>query len=195
MKKKNSANKTGTFGTCSFGKTSPALESLSAATKVLNLHLPFAKALQLSLAIDECVRELNRYKRSSKEGKHAALNLAIHLDQRRISIHEGKTDLDSTRVGAKWDLRVSSKTTHCVFPKGNFGATARRMGTESPREQAKALHVRRCPHQPKLVNLAPVRSAARARWRIVWSSSLADQLPQEPKKAGAFSTLLISLSA
>jgi len=36
------------------------------------------------------VRLLNRYNKSKKAGKRAALNIAIHLDQSRISVHEGK---------------------------------------------------------------------------------------------------------
>ena len=76
------------FGTCSFAKTSPA--QLTSETKIVNVILSFEEALKLNLAIDECVRTLGRYNRATKTGKSAALNVAIHLDQRRISVHEGK---------------------------------------------------------------------------------------------------------
>jgi len=82
--------KQNTFGTCSYDKVNPKREKLTNATKILNVHLSFEEALKLSLAIDECVRQLNRYNKAMKAGKRAALNVAIHLDQQRISIHEGK---------------------------------------------------------------------------------------------------------
>ena len=84
------SEKQGTFGTCPYQRTSSPEDQLSPETKVLNVFLSFEDALQLNVAIDECVRRLNRYKRNSKVGKRAALNIAIHLDQRRISVHEGK---------------------------------------------------------------------------------------------------------
>ncbi len=82
--------KTDTFGTCAYACTKPPTDALTSATKILNVHLNFGEALKLNLAIDECVRRLNRYNKSKKAGKRAALNLAIHLNQGRISIHEGK---------------------------------------------------------------------------------------------------------
>jgi len=42
------------------------------------------------LAIDECIRKLNSYKRSTKEGKETALNLVIHLDKKRVTVNEGR---------------------------------------------------------------------------------------------------------
>lgn len=79
--------KTGTFGTCSYERTSPS--SLTPATKVVNIFLSFEEALKLNMAIDEAVRAIGRYNRSTAAGKNAALNVAIHLDQSRISVHEG----------------------------------------------------------------------------------------------------------
>jgi hypothetical protein len=79
-----------TFGTCAYECSKPAREALTNATKIINVHLSFDEALKLNLAIDECVRFLNRYNKAKKAGKRAALNLAIHLDQSRISVHEGK---------------------------------------------------------------------------------------------------------
>jgi len=73
---------------CAYARTSPA--SLSPSTKILNILVPFEEALKLNLAIDECVRTLNSYKRSTTTGKRAALNLAVHLDQDRIAIVEEK---------------------------------------------------------------------------------------------------------
>ena len=79
-----------TFGTCAYDRTSPPRTTLSPETKVLNVFLSFEEALKLNLAIDECVRKLNAYKRSTSVGKAAAVNLTIHLDKDRITVNEGK---------------------------------------------------------------------------------------------------------
>jgi hypothetical protein len=80
--------KTFSFGGCSFSNTSPKRTALSPETKILNVMLTFEEALKLNLAIDECVRRLNSYKRSTKSGKSAGLNLAIHLEAGRVTINE-----------------------------------------------------------------------------------------------------------
>jgi hypothetical protein len=78
------------FGGCDFNRTSPQLGALSPNTQVLNIEINFEEALKLHLAIGECVRKLNSYKRSTKAGKRTALNLAIHLSKRRVTINEGR---------------------------------------------------------------------------------------------------------
>lgn len=84
------AIKTFSFGGCDFGRTSPSVEALSPNTPVLNVEITFEEALKLHLAIGECVRKLNSYKRSTSAGKRTALNLAIHLSKGRVTINEGK---------------------------------------------------------------------------------------------------------
>jgi hypothetical protein len=79
-----------TFGTCSYARTGPPETEVSKATKILNVVLSFEEALKLNLAVDECVRKLNSYKKSTREGKKRGLNLAIHLHQRRITVNEEK---------------------------------------------------------------------------------------------------------
>ena len=79
-----------TFGTCEYSYTSPERNQISPTTSVLNLVIPFEDALKLNLAIDECVRKINRYKKSTAEGKRAALNLAVFLNQGRVSVNEAK---------------------------------------------------------------------------------------------------------
>ena len=85
-----SVKKTSTFGTCAFAIISPSRKELTSKTKVLNIKIPFEEALKLNLAIDECVRELNSYKRSTTAGRRAALNLTILLDEERIAVNEDK---------------------------------------------------------------------------------------------------------
>ncbi|MCK9994847.1 MAG: hypothetical protein KAH56_01060 [Candidatus Krumholzibacteria bacterium] len=84
------STKSFSFGGCNFGKLSPKQEALGPNTKVLNVTLSFEDGLKLDLAIDECVRKLNSYKRSTVAGKRSALNIAVHLDKGRITINEGK---------------------------------------------------------------------------------------------------------
>lgn len=87
----------GTFGTCAYDRTQPARDTLTNATKILNIHLSFEEALKLGLAIDECLRQVNRYNKAKNVGKQAGLNVAVHLDQGRISIHEGKVYGQATK--------------------------------------------------------------------------------------------------
>ena len=84
------AIETFSFGGCDFGWTSPCVGSLSPNTQVLNIEIGFEDALKLHLAIGECIRKLNSYKRSTSAGKRTALNLAIHLSKGRVTINEAK---------------------------------------------------------------------------------------------------------
>ena len=82
------AIKTFSFGGCDFGRTSPAIEALSPNTQVLNIEISFEEALKLELAIEECIRKLNSYKRNTRAGRRTALNIAIHLSKGRVTINE-----------------------------------------------------------------------------------------------------------
>jgi hypothetical protein len=79
------------FGGCDFRRTSPTLNALSPDTKVLNIEISFEEALKIHLAIGECIRKLNSYKRSTRAGKRSALNIAVHLSKNRVTINEGKS--------------------------------------------------------------------------------------------------------
>lgn len=78
------------FGGCTFASTSPKRDLISGKTKILNVKITFEEALKLNLAIDECLRKLNSYKRSTKAGKMMGLNLAIHMDVSTVSVNEEK---------------------------------------------------------------------------------------------------------
>ena len=78
------------FGGCHYERTSPSLTNLSPNTKVLNIEFSLDEALKLNLAIDECIRKINRYKESAEAGKRALVNMALHLHLERISINEGR---------------------------------------------------------------------------------------------------------
>lgn len=83
----SSGMKTSSFGASSFDSISP--RTLEPETKAVNLGLSFEEALKLNLAIDECVRKLNRYDRATSRGKNAALRLIVHFDKGRIRVQEG----------------------------------------------------------------------------------------------------------
>ena len=78
------------FGGCSISNTSPKRDSLSEKTKILNLQITFEEALKLNLAIEECLRKLHSYKRSTRAGRMMGLNLAIHLDVSTVLVNEEK---------------------------------------------------------------------------------------------------------
>jgi hypothetical protein len=79
-----------TFGTCRFERTSPQREAISSTTRAVNVYIPFEEALKFNIAVDEACRRLNKYSKSTIEGKRAALNLTIYLDVQKIAVNEGK---------------------------------------------------------------------------------------------------------
>ncbi len=78
------------FGGCHYEYTSPPLSNLSPSTKVLNIGLSLNEALKLDLALNECIRKINRYKESAEAGKRALVNIAVHLHLERVSVNEGR---------------------------------------------------------------------------------------------------------
>ena len=52
---------------------------------MLNVRITFEEALKLNLAIDECIRKLNKLDRRYLEGKDAAINLIVNCDLERLS--------------------------------------------------------------------------------------------------------------
>jgi hypothetical protein len=91
------AVKTFSFGGCDIDQTSPILAALTPDTQVLNIRIGFEDALKLHLAIGECIRKLNSYKRSTSAGKRTALNLAIHLSKGRLTVNEAKVPAKSKK--------------------------------------------------------------------------------------------------
>lgn len=87
---KKIATKTFSFGGCTFSSTSPEWKNVTTSTPILNVQITFEEALKLSIAIDECVRKLNSYKRNTKTGRSMGLNLAVHVGTKRITINEEK---------------------------------------------------------------------------------------------------------
>ncbi|HUV31553.1 MAG TPA: hypothetical protein VMY05_10745 [Acidobacteriota bacterium] len=82
--------KTVGYGSCEVAKFSPTKARWTSNTKVINIKISFDEALKLNLALDECVRKLNKYKRSSTAGKKSGVNLALHASKNRITVLEAK---------------------------------------------------------------------------------------------------------
>jgi hypothetical protein len=82
--------KTFSFGAAEISGYSPKRENWTKDTKVINIKVGFEEALKLNLALDECIRKLNKYKMSTSEGKRAAVNLVLHLHLNRIAVAEDK---------------------------------------------------------------------------------------------------------
>lgn len=80
--------KTAQCGACDFETKNP--EVISASTKAIKITVPFDDALKLKAAVDECVLRLNRYNRSTVEGRRARMGLVIHLDKKRFRVLETK---------------------------------------------------------------------------------------------------------
>lgn len=76
------------FGSCALERLSPPAEKVSGQTKILNVKLTLEEALKLNLAIDECIRKIHRYKGSSNVGRRALVNIALHIQKKRISVNE-----------------------------------------------------------------------------------------------------------
>lgn len=72
------------------------LAALTADTKILNVRISFEEAMKLHLAIGECIRKLNSYKRNARAGRRTALNLAIHLPKYRLTVNQDRVPEKAT---------------------------------------------------------------------------------------------------
>lgn len=79
------------FATCAYAHTSPARQKLSGKTRILNVVVSYEEALKLNMGLQAALLQISRYKFSTKEGKMAAITVAVHLDQDRLSLHESST--------------------------------------------------------------------------------------------------------
>lgn len=69
--------KTKSFGSCEVEKFSPT--NITEKTKVLNCHVTYGEALKLEHSLRKALDKISNYKMSSKEGKNATVNIAVHL--------------------------------------------------------------------------------------------------------------------
>ena len=73
-------------GIASFIKTSP--DVAGQGVKSINVYLTFEEALRLSLAVQSCVMNLNRYDRASSAGRKMGMLLSLKTRVRTITVIE-----------------------------------------------------------------------------------------------------------
>jgi hypothetical protein len=56
--------------------------------KSVNIEMTFEEALRLSLAIQSCVMQLNRFKRSTTGGREMGMLLSIKTDSNTVTVIE-----------------------------------------------------------------------------------------------------------
>ncbi len=76
------------FGSCEYVRASPAADKFVGSGKAVNIQLTFEDALKLNLAIQEAVRKLNSYNRSTQDGKRQGMNLCVYFDKPRLTVTE-----------------------------------------------------------------------------------------------------------
>ena len=77
-------------GTCSLDRIHPPREDLSPSTPIINVIIRYEEGLQLQMALMDRLVKINQLNRATKEGKRAAVNLSIHIHQKRISVMPAK---------------------------------------------------------------------------------------------------------
>jgi len=78
-------------GSCQIAWLPPAYEKPeSAVPKSLNLGITLEEALKLRLALESCLHSINRYNRSTKEGKSMGVTLSFKFDEKQVTVLEGK---------------------------------------------------------------------------------------------------------
>ena len=88
MAKKSTVSVKASFGSCEYATTSPKATDMAASHKAVNIRITFEEALKLNLALEEAVRKLNSYNRSSQAAKRQGVNLCVFFDKPRITVRE-----------------------------------------------------------------------------------------------------------
>jgi hypothetical protein len=73
-------------GLAEYVRTQP--EVAAQGVKSINLEMSFEEAVRFSLAVQSCVMQLNRYKRSAKEGREMGMCLSIKTETNTVTVIE-----------------------------------------------------------------------------------------------------------
>lgn len=73
-------------GLAGYVRTQPDVEQQG--VKSVNIEFTFEEALRLSLAIQACLLQLNRYKRSTVEGREMGMCLSLKTDNNTVVVIE-----------------------------------------------------------------------------------------------------------
>jgi hypothetical protein len=76
-------------GSCRVDHFAPPVAALSPTTQKINVHLSFAEASRLVMAIKERLHNIHRLKRNSVKAKKAAVNLVVSLNVNNIAVMPG----------------------------------------------------------------------------------------------------------
>jgi hypothetical protein len=77
-----------TYGTVTVDRLSP--EYREGWPKSVNMIMSFEEALKLQLGLQHALLEINKLKRSTVEGRRAAVNLCLHTGSQRITVNPAK---------------------------------------------------------------------------------------------------------
>jgi hypothetical protein len=77
-------------GTVHFERILPDLAAKGVGS--INLEIPFAEALKLSLALQSCLMALNRYHRGTVAGREMGVLLAINVEGTSIGVIEKRVE-------------------------------------------------------------------------------------------------------
>jgi hypothetical protein len=78
--------KTDYHGGARFARTMP--DVAAKGIQSFNVHFDFEEALKLSVAIQACVLSLNKYNRSTTEGRGMGLSLSFKIDTKTVAVIE-----------------------------------------------------------------------------------------------------------
>lgn len=84
----NGIRRKASFGGANIDHFSPPIGE--SAPTALNVVLSFEEALKLHLSLGQALGHINGYDRSTKKGRHTAVNLCIYQHKDRVVVVEGK---------------------------------------------------------------------------------------------------------
>jgi hypothetical protein len=73
-------------GLAEYVRTQP--DVAAQGVKSINIEMSFEEAVRFSLAVQSCVMQLNRYKRSAKEGREMGMCLSVKTETNTITVIE-----------------------------------------------------------------------------------------------------------
>ncbi len=73
-------------GLAEYVRTQP--DVAAQGVKSINIELSFEEAVRFSLAVQSCVMQLNRYKRSAKEGREMGMCRSVKTETTTITVIE-----------------------------------------------------------------------------------------------------------
>lgn len=73
-------------GLADYVRTQP--DVAAKGVRSINIEMSFEEAVRFSLAVQSCVMQLNRYKRSAKEGRDMGMCLSVKTETNTVTVIE-----------------------------------------------------------------------------------------------------------